>query len=225
MKKSFILHIDSLGILDKLSNEQAGILLKAFCEYHKTGIEPVLDFTLELVFFNFKAQFERDFEKYEKVVERNTNNGKKGGRPKETETNPENPVGYLATEKTQQNPTKPKKADSVNDSVNDSESVNENKSKKESKFNFLNSLIGLGIHKEIAIEWIEVRTKKGGVNTKTAFDAIAEQIKLSKLSPTDSIKQAVIKNWVGFKAEWIKETDLPKQPQKELKPWETPLRP
>lgn len=35
-------------------------------------------------------------EKYEKAAERSRQNGKKGGRP----INPENPVGYLETQKT-----------------------------------------------------------------------------------------------------------------------------
>ena len=33
MRKSFILHSDSLLILDELSNEQAGILFKAIKDY------------------------------------------------------------------------------------------------------------------------------------------------------------------------------------------------
>ena len=34
-KKSFILHIDSLDILEKLTDEQSGKLLKAMLDYHK----------------------------------------------------------------------------------------------------------------------------------------------------------------------------------------------
>jgi hypothetical protein len=81
---------------------------------------------MKAVFTPFKNQFERDDEKYKSIIERNSNNGKKGGRPL-TQINPNNPVGILET---QQNPTKPKKADNDNDNKNDS--VNDNESVSDS---------------------------------------------------------------------------------------------
>lgn len=117
--KSFILHNDSLEILDKLSDEQAGKLFKAIKFYQKHKQLPQLDFTLDLVFTPFLNQFKRDEEKYQNIVERNKINGSKGGRPK-------NPVGYLET---QQNPTKPKKAYSDSKNKNDSKNDSDNKNK------------------------------------------------------------------------------------------------
>ena len=69
-RKSFLLHFDSLGILDHLTNEQCGKLLLA-CRDFNLGKELELDTTLELVFFPFKAQFLRDMGKYEKLCEKN----------------------------------------------------------------------------------------------------------------------------------------------------------
>ena len=108
MKKSFIIHVDSLGILDELTDEQAGQLFKLIAEYHNPSKPKLTQITqlVNLAFFPFKSQFERDLQTYSKVVERNKNNGLKGGRPKK------------------ENPKKPKKADS--DSVNDNESDNDN---------------------------------------------------------------------------------------------------
>ena len=88
-RKSFIIHHDSLDIINKLSDEQAGRLLKAIKAY-QLGEDYEADFTTDLIFTPFKAQFERDNEKYLKIVERNKNNGLKGGRPK-TKENPEEP--------------------------------------------------------------------------------------------------------------------------------------
>lgn len=54
---------------------------------------------------------------YQKQVERNRENGKKGGRPKkatETQDNPENPVGLEKTQKSQINKNKEKEIDSIN---------------------------------------------------------------------------------------------------------------
>jgi len=127
MNKSFILHLDTLNILNEMTNEQAGTLFKAIYEYQK-GSEPILDFAMKMAFMPFKNQFARDAEKYLRVCERNKNNGLKGGRPKNeldtiTQNNPKNPVGYLET---QNNPKEPKKPDSDSDSDSDSENNNIN---------------------------------------------------------------------------------------------------
>ena len=106
-KKSFILHKDSLGILDQLSNEQAGLLFKAIKKYHN-GDDLELDDVTSLIFYPFKAQFDRDIAEYEKTVNRNKVNGSKGGRPKNPKE-PKEPSGLNGLSK------EPKKADSDKD--------------------------------------------------------------------------------------------------------------
>ena len=107
-RKSFILHIDSLGILNELTDEQAGQLFKLIYEYHNPNKPKQTQITqlVNLAFYPFKSQFERDNQTYNNVCERNKNNGLLGGRPKN------------------KNPNKPKKADSDNKNKND----NDNKS-------------------------------------------------------------------------------------------------
>lgn len=128
MKKSFVLHLDSLCILDEMSLEQAGTLFNAIRNYH-LGLEQNLDFGLKMAFAPFKNQFMRDNEKYQAASERNKLNGYKGGRPKKkTQANPKNPVGYS---KTNPNHHAPQKGD--NDSDNVSVSVFYNKLIKSDK--------------------------------------------------------------------------------------------
>jgi hypothetical protein len=112
MKTGFILHLDSLSVLDELTNEQAGILFKAIRDYN-LGKEPELDFAMRMAFIPFKNQFERDLEKYNNTCERNRNNGSKGGRPKKP----------TKTQKTQVVFEKPKKADNKNDNDNNKENI------------------------------------------------------------------------------------------------------
>jgi hypothetical protein len=113
MKTGFILHLDSLAVLDELTNEQAGILFKAIRDYN-LGVEPELDFAMKMAFLPFKNQFVRDFEKYENTCERNKTNGFKGGRPKKPKE----------TEETQVVLEEPKKADNKNNNKNDNENNN-----------------------------------------------------------------------------------------------------
>lgn len=137
-RKSFIIHHDSLDVIDKLTDEQAGKLLKAIKAY-QLGQEYEADLTTDLVFTPFKAQFKRDEEKYQKIVERNKNNGLKGGRP-QTQNNPEEPKKPSGLSG---NPEEPKKADS------DSESKSESKSDSESKEQNYTSAIANCPHDEI----------------------------------------------------------------------------
>ena len=111
-RKSFILHIDSLGILNELTDEQAGQLFKLIYEYHNPNKPKQTQITqlVNLAFYPFKSQFERDNQTYNNVCERNKNNGLLGGRPKN------------------KNPNKPKKADSDNKNKNDNKNDNDNKS-------------------------------------------------------------------------------------------------
>jgi hypothetical protein len=80
-KKSFLLHIDSLDILDDLTNGQAGVLFKAIKAYQHDEEFP-LDSVVKIAFSPFKNQFFRDDEKYTKTCERRAIAGSKGGKQK-----------------------------------------------------------------------------------------------------------------------------------------------
>jgi len=73
---------------------------------------------------------------------------------------------------------------------------------KKPEFNFKKSLIELGVGEQIASDWIKVRAKKKASNTKTAFDEIEKQIKLTTHNPNECIKLAIKKSWAGFESEW-----------------------
>ena len=128
-KKSFILHLDSLDVIDELNDQQIAELFKAIIDYQKTG-KTNLKGLMKVVFIPFKNQFLRDQNKYESKCETNKINGSKGGRPKKSKDNPDKP------KITQRLNNKPKKAyndsDSDNDSKNDSVSDNKNDNKNDS---------------------------------------------------------------------------------------------
>lgn len=83
-KDSFILYLEQKEILDMLTDEEAGKLIKAIFEYEETGIMPELEKTLQLAFIPIKGCLDRNKEKYEKVVERNKKNIEKRWQKEDT---------------------------------------------------------------------------------------------------------------------------------------------
>ena len=121
MRKSLLLYTDNLNVLDVLTDEQAGVLFKAIRAKVMGTPLPDMDGMTRVAFCGIEAALDRDAEKYKRICERNAQNGRKGGRPKKTQDNPENPVGNLETQKTQTNPKNPTKADNDNDNDNDND--------------------------------------------------------------------------------------------------------
>ena len=114
-RKSFLIHIDSLDILDDLTNEQCGELFKAIKSHH-TNQKQSLSQLVSIAFSPFKNQFKRDNEKYQKTCEARALAGSRGGKQK-----------VANASKSKQKVAK--LADSVNDSKSDSDSDNDSDSK------------------------------------------------------------------------------------------------
>ena len=80
-RKSFLLHIDSLDILDELTDEEAGELFKAIRDYQNDE-ELDLKGLVRIAFSPFRNQFKRDAEKYDLTCKRRAEAGSKGGKQK-----------------------------------------------------------------------------------------------------------------------------------------------
>lgn len=210
-KKSFILHLDSLCILDDMTLEQKGILFDAIYKY-QLGIEVDLDFGMKMAFAPFRNQFIRDNDKYIEFSKKQSENGKKGGRPKKQNEQQENPKNPSLFEK-------PKKA--YNDSVSDSEKVNDNESdnekenksnndflfeketKKTNVFSFKKKLIEYGFQENLVDDWLKVRKTKKATNTETAFKAFINEIESKDCNINEMLQIAVTNSWSGFKHKWV----------------------
>jgi len=93
-RPSFLIYKKFYKPIKNLSDEDKGKLFKAIFEYQTQdfdGPEQVIEPQIHMAFEFFKNQFELDNKKWEKRVEANRANGKKGGRPK-------NPVEDYATD-------------------------------------------------------------------------------------------------------------------------------
>lgn len=181
--KSFIIHIDSLEILESLNNEQAGKLFKAIKKYQEDQTIIEEDQLIKIALIPFVSQFKRDKEKYDNICKRNRENGKNGGRPKTQE----NPVGYLET---QENPKNLK-----------NKSSNKSKSKSDSNSDSDNKLI---IQKEknpfdeFWKHYTPIEAKDGrAVGKGSKQEAKAEYQKQIKKYTHDEIMQG-LKNYLTF---------------------------
>lgn len=91
-KDTVIFYQNQIRICKKhLTTEQFGRLLAALFELDEGG-DPEVDDDIALAFEFMSLQQKLDQEKYDKICERNRENGKKGGRPRK---NPQNPNGFF----------------------------------------------------------------------------------------------------------------------------------
>jgi hypothetical protein len=121
-KKSFVAYCDWIESFEELSDEEAGKLVKHLFRYVNDLQPECPDRLTKVCFIPIKQSLKRDLKKYDNYIQKQIENGKKGGRPKK-------PTDKTKTQKTQAFFQKPKKADNVN--VNDNVSVNDNVINKE----------------------------------------------------------------------------------------------
>ena len=124
MKNSFILYTEQKAVIDKLTDEQAGKLIKAIYAY-ETGEEMELDAILDLVITPFLTVLEKDKEKYVEKCEKRAQAGAKGGKQRVA-----NQANDKQTQANQANATFAKQ-NQANQADNDNEYDNDNDFKKE----------------------------------------------------------------------------------------------
>ena len=76
-KKGFVLYKDQKDVIDDLTDEEAGKLIKAIYEYETTGELPELDRMLQLVVKPFVSTLKRDKVKYNEKCQKNKENAEK----------------------------------------------------------------------------------------------------------------------------------------------------
>ena len=117
MKDSFILYTEQKEVINKLSDEQAGKLIKAIYEYVETGQMPKLDTLLEIVIIPFKQNIDRNADKYEEIKQKRSLAGKKGAKIKKQKQTKQANAKFVKQAVANQ---------AVNENVNVNENDNEN---------------------------------------------------------------------------------------------------
>ena len=144
--ESFLLYTEQKEVVDRLSDRDAGRLIKAIYGYAETGKMEAFGDMLDIVIIPFKQTLDRNREKYMKTVEKRREAGRLGGRPRLCEgAGPEKAPDFSGNDGEEANEKvgfsesagekangffekqkKAKKADNGNVSVNDNENENEN---------------------------------------------------------------------------------------------------
>ncbi len=176
-KKKVIWYTNWCETFEKLSEEEAGRLIKHFCEYITDKNPEAPDRITDLLFDPIKDTLKRDLVKWEVLQERNRINGAKGGRPnkpKETEGNPEEPSGLNINPKKGVTVT-----DSVTDKVNDTDRVIVN----DILIKTISSEIGLSYNENIAFAYWKL-FKQNYTDTGITETVTLDKAKLGKWSNT-----------------------------------------
>lgn len=136
-KTNFLLYNDMMEQFSLLSREQRGDLIMTIFSY-VNGIElPEVEPIVGMAFSFIKARLDKDREAYENKCAQNTENGKKGGRPRKATVSEENQTVTEETEKTERFLEKPKKADIDTDIDTDTKKkTSPTESKKKSRAAF-----------------------------------------------------------------------------------------
>lgn len=117
-KKSFVMYESWGAAIEKMSNEQAGELIKAIYAYQKdpdaVPEDPALAFVFELI----KQQLDADSQRYKEACAARSEAGKKGGRPKANVSDEKQMVSE-ESKKSKCFSEKAKKADNDNEYDND----------------------------------------------------------------------------------------------------------
>lgn len=134
MKDSFLIYKSFYKPISRLSDKQLGMLFRAIFKY-QLGEEVTVEEDIEMAFEFFKNQFEIDELKYQGIVERNRNNGRKGGNDKNSETVKSKSSGSQTSHSTPNNPVGAKRASGgLNDNDNDLKETSLSRSKEKEDF-------------------------------------------------------------------------------------------
>lgn len=199
-RDGIIIYVQQYEAIKDLSQSDKGLLLDAIFHYHITGeVMQELPPMILMAFTFIRTSIDSNTRKYEAIVKRNRENGKKGGRPRNPNnpSEPKKPTGIKKTQANPNNPSEPKKADT--DTVKDT--VKDTKTKKESIDDlFSNENILL---KPIVSEWIAYKKEiKDPYKTVRGMKAFVKELqKLSNNDPKvakEITERSMANNWKGI---------------------------
>jgi hypothetical protein len=182
-KKSFILYCDQRGTWERLSDEQAGKLIKHVLAYVNDE-NPESDFVTELAFEGIKRALKSDLIKYEQIKTKRVEAGRKGGK----QTQAKQAIATFAQANQAVNVN-------GNGNVNVTEIYSKENKRTDPSIYFDNQELN-----NLFLKWIEMCGQKGKAYPQVSVEAL--QMKLNSQSEDKSIKQvrqSLEKGWVNLR--------------------------
>lgn len=145
------------------------------------------------------ARCEETIANYRSKADTARENGKKGGRPRKADSNPEKPSGFSSVSESNQDETGSK--------TNQKPVTNnqEPKEKKPPRVAALSSsdLVADGVSEETANEFLALRRKKDAPLTPGAWKGVKAEAAKAGWSNEDAVAKCLARGWTGFEAEWV----------------------
>lgn len=204
-KDSFIIYNSFYPPISDLSDEQLGRLFRAIFEYNISG-QILVDNDIKMAFYFFKNQIDVDSKKYNERIERNRENGRKGGNKKA-----ENQKVSSKSSKCYRplaNASECKRnlanlADNDNDNVNDNdkkeiELSNDNPKKKSFDLSFVSSE-----YMEAFQEWLDYKkarkeTYQTQMGVKKCYSHLLKLCEGNPAIAKQIVDQSIANNWAGL---------------------------
>ena len=124
-KPGFVLYLNQKNIIDELTDEEVGILIKALFEYELTKKIPKLEKMLKIIFLQFKNMLDNDEKKYKEKCLKNQQNIKGYWEKVKQKNNDTNEYDRIRTNTMATNKNK-----NMNKNMNMNKNININKKNK-----------------------------------------------------------------------------------------------
>lgn len=180
-KKGFIVYDDIMEVVDRLSDEEAGQLLKGMLGYSISGKDPKFKGVLEFVFIPIKQQMDRNAEKYAAKCEKNRENANKRWQNANASDRKNRNANYADTDTDTDTDTK---KDTDTDTTTDTDAALKQRSgggryKVDDDFN---------IWKRLTPEDIDLLYEKFPNSGGLLIDAVYEDVKAKKTKVKSGLK-------------------------------------
>lgn len=152
---------------------------------------------------------ERILVEYRAKADTARENGKKGGRPRKADSNPEEPSGF--SEKPDCN------LEETGSQANHKPLTNNHKPERQKsirapRFDAQAHLESLSVDSAVARDWIALRRNKRAAPTETAISGIAAEATKAGISLDRALRIGCERGWQGFKADWLRDVDTRASP-------------
>ncbi len=207
---------DFINVVQELDNGARGRLLLAIMQY-ANGEEPdELTGAERIAYIVLKGQIDRDADAYEANAKKQSENGKKGGRPKKDEKieKPKKPTAFSENPKnpplfseTQRKPKKPEKEKEEEKEEDKNKKEKENKSVRETTHALFKRLLPDYILSDSLqakmSEWVKYKNERKEPYTEQGMKSLLRQVENKAMQYGDDavcslIDECMANNWKGI---------------------------